>query len=101
MASYEELVQAAREGSALQDRITAAVAIAAVAINTEDAGTENHANRMLWAKGALESPRAIMKAMLPAVIASNKAASYAAILNATDAQVQANVDALVDMFAVG
>ena len=50
MATYLEIFDL-RSNSALKNRIGVACVVAAEAIRTEAAGTTNHANRMIWAKG--------------------------------------------------
>lgn len=101
MASYEELHGLFEGSSALKNKIKVAIIVAAEAIRNEDGGTANHANRLLWAAGAFESPGSVADKMLMAVLAANKAADVGAIAGASDITIQANVDAVVDMFATG
>lgn len=100
MATYQELTNAEND-SALQDKVRVAMTIAAIAIQSEDPGTTNHANRLVWAREVLKDPRAYVLPMLRAVLAINEDATLSTILNATDAAVQTNVDDSVDLFASG
>lgn len=100
MASYFDLLQAA-ENDDLNRRMRVAVVIAAETIRTESATTNNHANRLIWAKGVFAAPDATAKTMLMAVLAQNRNSTLAQIVGASDAAVQAAVDAAVDVFATG
>lgn len=100
MATYVELYDVQNENEILH-RIVVATAIAAETIRTEDGGTPNHANRLLWAALAFGNPSAVSRQLLWAVLAANKDATVANITGATDAAIQANVDAVVDIFATG
>ena len=101
MATYLELRSFFGEGSELLGRIEVGCIVAAEAIRTEDGGTANHANRVLWAQKAFNSPKTVAKQMLMAVLAANKALTVAQISDATDAAIQSNVGAAVDVFADG
>lgn len=100
MATYEELYEL-KNYNPLKYKVTAAVVIAAEAIRTEVETTPSHANRVLWAQEAFSNPTTTANQMLWAVLAANKDVSEADIKNATDAAVQTQVDAAVDMFADG
>ncbi len=100
MATYLELFQATLD-SDLQDKMLAAVEIAAIAIHDEVDTTANHANRLIWARQALDSPQGKSRAMLRAVIAINESATLAQILSASDIDIQTNVNNTVDLFADG
>jgi len=100
MATYAEL-QNLFSDDALKNKVEVACIVAAESIRTEDAGTENHANRLAWAKAAFQNPRGTRNQMLMALLAGNKDLEPAAISGATDAQVQAKVDAAVNVFADG
>ena len=100
MATYSELRQLFGHGD-LRNKIEVACIIAAEAIRTEDVATTNHANRILWAKKAFSNPNGIRDEMLMALLAANQEATVAAITGATDAVIQAKVDAAVDVFADG
>lgn len=100
MATYAEL-RTVFGNDALRNKIEVAVIIAAEGIRTEDPGTANHANRLLWLKQAFRSPATEAVTMLKALLAANKDLEISAILAATDEQIQAKVDAAVDAFADG
>lgn len=100
MATYEELRQLFSR-DALRNQIEVAVIVAAEAIRTEDAGTANHANRLLWAKAAFVNPTAAALKMQMALLAANKAATVAQIIAASDETIQTLVNAAVNLFADG
>ena len=78
MATYDEL-RALFSENQLQNRIQVACIVAAETIRGEDAGTENHANRLVWARRAFENPEGISKQMLMALLAANKDGTVVAI----------------------
>ena len=100
MATYQELF-GILNNSELRNKITVAVGVAADTIWAEDAGTENHANRLLWAKAAYENPQRAAEQIMWSVIIANRGQSVANILAAPDAAIQTNVDAVVNLFATG
>lgn len=99
MASYDELYDLANNSNLLR-KVTSAVAIQADVIRAESGGTTNHANRMIWAKQAYETPDTKAKQMIWAVLAANKSSTKAQIEGASDAAILANVATFVDLFAV-
>jgi len=100
MATYQELFNLGSD-SAFRNKVAVACAVAADAIRVEDGATGNHANRIIWAKQALENPRGTAQNMFYAILVANKDATVAQIQGATDAAIQGNVDACVDVFAQG
>lgn len=100
MATYAELASIVGGGT-LRDRLTAACVAQAEVIRTENTGTTNHANRVVWAKQAFQNPQAKANEMIWALMAQNASATQAQILAATDAQLLAAVAAAVDIFATG
>jgi len=100
MATYSELRQLFGNGD-LANKIEVAVIVAAEVIRSEDAGTANHANRLLWAKKAFANTYGIREEILKAVLAANKAATVATITGATDAVLQTAVDSVINLFADG
>ena len=100
MATYLELKELFVH-SDLMDKMQVACLIAAETIRTEDVGTANHANRLIWAKKAFSGPSSVAPQMLMELLASNNALSTAGIIGATDAAIQTKVDAAVDIFADG
>lgn len=101
MATYAELRDQFLNNSGLQDQVRVAITVAAIAIKDEDPGTTNHANRLIWAKQALNNPDEKVSAFMDVVLAENKTATVAAIESASDTTVQTNVDGAVDLFADG
>lgn len=100
MATYEELFDL-NANDTLNNRVVVACVIAAESIRSEDAGTTNHANRLLWAADVLQDPKGESRRMLWAVLAQNSSNSVAQITGATDAQLQTAVNEAVDLFATG
>jgi hypothetical protein len=98
MATYAELLSAA-SNDALVQKVRVACFIAAEKVRTEINTTTNHAARLLWAKSVYANPEFEGKRMIYAVLAQNAVQPVAAILGASDALVQAAVDAAVDVFA--
>ena len=72
---------------------------AAQDIQAEDAGTENHANRLLWAAAVEANPKAIARSMVGRVL--ENATIAADVDNATDSDMQFVVNSLIDEFATG
>lgn len=100
MATYAEL-QTSWQNSLLINRVEVAVAVAAVAVADELDTVPNHVNRLKWAKEAMGNLLGMANQFLPAVLAKNKALTLAQIEGATDANIQTQVDSLVNLFAQG
>jgi hypothetical protein len=100
MATYAELRSLFGDGD-LRNKIEVACIIAAEGIRGEDIATPNHTNRLIWAKKAFGSPGSIRDEMLMAILAQNKTLTLVQITGASDAAIQSNVDAAVDVFADG
>ena len=100
MASYTELHDLHSDGGLLA-RISSAISVSALAIISEDVATDNHANRLKWAKEAVQSTAATAKHLLPLVLAANKSATVAQISGAGDPAIQSNVDSVINLFADG
>lgn len=101
MATYIELLMIASSNSDLYQRVRVACAITAEVIRTESDTTPNHANRMLWAKGAFQNPANEADHMLWPVLTQHQSATTAEINDLSEAAVQAAVAAAVDVFAIG
>ena len=99
MATYAELITASNNAT-LKDKIRVACVVAAETVRTELDTVPNHANRLLWAKRVFNRPLDAAEDMLWVVLAQNRANTLAQITGATDTQVQNNVDAAVNVFAV-
>lgn len=76
-----------------------AVLKAAADIRNEDAGTSNHANRLLWAQAVEQDPAAKVREMRYRIM--ENATLSANPTGATDNDVQFVVNSLVDAFATG
>lgn len=87
--------------SALRNRVFISCIIAAEGVLNEDAGTPNHANRLIWAASVFFNPMAEVKRMFMAVLAANKDVSVEAIRGASEAQILANVNDHIDLFVGG
>lgn len=98
MATYTALVAEAGT-DVLRQQIKMAIAASAFTITNEVGTTPNHANRLIWAKNALANPDAEVNRVVWYVLAANAGQTIAAINAATDATVQTNVDAAVNLFA--
>jgi len=99
--AYSDIYTAATdEAHALRKQVAVALFQAAVAVVNEDPGTENHAQRLHWARGLLvandgpvtEAAVAVWKVLENATIQANPA-------SATDNDVQFVVNGLVDTLA--
>lgn len=99
MATYQELLAAAEDGT-LRNKIKVACVIAAEAVRNEAPGTTNHAARLVWARGVFQNPDGYVQQMLWAVLAQNAGATPAQIAGASDSTVQTAVNAAVDVFSV-
>lgn len=98
MATYQEIVALA-QADRLRQQVKSALAISALTITNEAPATANHALRLAWAKGALGNPDREVDRVVWYVLAANASATVAQINAATDATVQTNVDAAVNLFA--
>lgn len=98
MATYAELLTASANDT-LRQKVRVACVIAAEKVRTEATSVTNHTARMAWAKSVYANPEAEGIRMVWAVLAQNSAATYAAIIGASDTTVQTAVDAAVDVFA--
>ena len=83
------------DDSALLNRVAVAVIIAANGILGE---VSANAKRKAWAGKAFAGAENEAKRILLAVLAANSAATVAAIKQATDADLQTNVDNAIELF---
>ena len=100
MATYTELRQLYAHGDLL-NRIEVACIVAAEKIRTEDAGTANHVNRLLWAKATFGGSRRVAELMLMSLLAANRALTSAQLVGVSDEGLQTAVDGAVNIFADG
>lgn len=100
MATYTELYDL-QNNDVLRNKIAVAIVVAADVIRAEAPATTNHANRLIWAKAALQNPQAEAVRMTWGVLAQNKALSVAQITGASDANILTAVQAAIDLFATG
>jgi hypothetical protein len=101
MALYKDLVANAQAAASdtLRQQIKMAIAASAFTITNEAATVPNHVIRLAWAKAALGNLDSEVDRVLWYVLAANASASINAINGASDATVQSNVDAAVNLFA--
>lgn len=99
MATYQELAELFSL-STLKNEITVAIAVSANEILDEPTSVPNHVERYAWAAKATGAPSAEAQRFLIGVLAANRTATVEQITGATDNQIQTNVDALVDLFAL-
>lgn len=100
MATYDELL-AANANTALLNKVRVAVVVAATTIMTEATATDNHQNRLKWAKEVFGDPAQAGSRMMWPVLAQNRVATLASIVGADDATVQTAVNNAVNVFAQG
>ena len=101
MATYKELY-GLHNDSALRNRVVVACIVAAEIVMNELDTVPNHANRLIWAGSVFANPQTEGLRMYWALLAANKDQTVEFIRQtATDAQIQAKVEAHIDLFAIG
>ena len=100
MAAYEDLYSLWHE-SDLRNKVAIAVVVAAEIIHDEADTTPNHANRLIWAREALEGTVSKTDPMYRIILAENRDMTVAQILGASDTAIQNAVNGAVDLFATG
>jgi hypothetical protein len=100
MATYTELRQIFGHGDLL-NRVEVACIVAAEKVRVEDAGTANHANRLLWDKATFSSSRRVAELMLMSLLAANRVLTTAQLTGVADESLQTAVDGAVNLFADG
>ena len=98
MASYTELYTILSDRT-LKNKVLIAVIVAADTVRGEDAGTTNHADRLIWANAAFSAPHVEAEKAMMALLAANNTATLSNIISATDAAIQANVDSVIDVLS--
>lgn len=106
MATYQELRQAS-ENQQLLIKVQVACMVAADAIASESTGTALHDQRLKWANRVFMDPLGTAQKMINSVLAKNKSFTLVQIIGnppnyldgASDAAIQAAVDASVNVFA--
>lgn len=103
MANYLQLHNLATVDAATNDlkkKVEFAIVVAAEKIQNET-GEPNQAERWAWAANAFDNPKAKVCSMLYALLAADRGQSVDTIQGASDAAIQARVDAAVNVFAGG
>ena len=77
----------------LKEKIKAATMIKAAAIID---GVVPNSGLLTWAQDAMRNPEAASNILIPYVLATNGAATVAAIVGASDSAIQTNINAAVD-----
>lgn len=101
MATLAEINSIINEGGAFADKVKAQCIKTALAVAFEDPQTANHANRLKWAKSALEDPNGVYQSVMRYVIAANASETLAAITGLSDSSIQDHVNASLAVLADG
>lgn len=97
MATLLEIYNLRYQTVTLKQRMIAAIAQASYDVLNEDAGTPNHANRVIWAYTTLADAQAMAERMMWGLISNATVA--AAGDGSTDADIQFVVNSLIDSYA--
>ncbi len=98
MATRLELYNLRFTATTLKSRVASAIAKAAQDVLNESDQTENHANRIVWARAGLNDARAMAERMMWGVLGNATIASEGDA--STDNDVQFVVNSLINTFAV-
>lgn len=105
MATLSELTELYEKGtpgaSPLFDKVISACLVAAETIRNENVATNNHVNRLVWAKQAFQNPKTKAAELFGALLAANAGVTQTQIEQAGDPAIQSAVDAAIDIFADG
>jgi hypothetical protein len=99
VATVYENIYNLHANSNLRNRVTVAIAKASQDILAEADTVANHTERLTWAKTVMHDPAEEAAKMMWGVLGSTTIRTKGE--NATDAEVQAAVDAILNVFAVG
>jgi hypothetical protein len=99
MASYDEIYNLSTGDVLLNRAVVAVLKISDYIITTEGAGVTNHANRLIWAKAALQDPKTKAKQMQWAVLSNGDVQSQG--VSVSDATIQYIIEVKLDLFATG
>lgn len=97
MATLIEQYNIVFSDNSLKNRVTMACIVAAKNVFGEDAGTTNHANRLVWAKACFSEPQRIGSEMFRSAVQLMSDPSN--IDSVTDTAIQNGVNGLVDQMA--
>ena len=105
-ATYDEL-KIALGSQPLKDKVHVSILISVdKVVRSTDVGPgfdpTNHTNRVIWARRVMSNPGGAPAAaaqFFPVLIASNSDSPISVIMGASDASIQSQVDAMVDLFA--
>lgn len=100
MATLSEL-QTLLNDPILRDKVRAAVVIAAKNVSFESAATENHANRLKWAKSALSDPNGWAEKFTRFIVGVKSSETLSAIQGLSDTDINDNVSLGINTFADG
>ena len=99
MATLLERYELQYTHTLLKQRSQIAIESAAYDVINEDAGTANHANRIIWANTALNNPEKLTSVEMSLIVQNPTIA--AAGDDATDSDIQFVVNGLIDPIANG
>lgn len=99
MATLLELYNLRYSSSNLKNRLTSAIADAAQDVLNEDAGTTNHAQRVVWAKAALADAQGMAEKMMWGLVGNATVASSGEA--SSDNDILFVVASLIDTYAAG
>lgn len=97
MATYSDLYKLSANPDLIQ-KVSAAVAIAAENISSEDVSTPNHDQRVAWARIALGNIDGMARQMMWVLMAQNKNATTTQIENAADSAIQNAVNNAIVLY---
>ena len=83
----------------LLERVAGACLVAAGNIRAEDAGTANHANRVIWMSSVQSDAYAVARNMIPRVLENVTIAANPEA--ATDSDIQFVINSLINSYATG
>lgn len=103
MSLYDDLYNLRYERTGLRNRVVVGVARAALDVLAESTATPNHAARLAWAKNALRNTVSVAEDLVWGVVgdATVRTKELANPNSATDAEIQAAVNASINNFAAG
>lgn len=96
MANYADLADL-QDDSKLLGRVQVACVVAIRNIGQEATNTQNHAERLAWAKQAMKNPRGAALRMLPILLAQNAGMRVRDIPKLGDEQIQEAVDKNINL----
>lgn len=97
MATYLELYELS-SNLTLISKVTAAIAVAAETIRTEQTDVPDHAKRLVWANRALQNPDGEARKIMWSLLAQYSTFTVVDLTNASDASIQTAVNSSISLF---